>query len=315
MNRALIYLDGESPEDAFELLDAASRMYGDESYESYGFLLNGDEARFLGHFDHLLRIQDPNLKPYDLKAVCRAIGTLHEKYGFHSILMSASPRERMLAPRVAMRLETGLVADVTEIRRTTDKLELIRPAYSGRVMAAIEVTGPGPVMLTVRSGVFNDGRTGIKTTTIVNLGSLVPESGGIRLLEAREKPKDYDIRESDVLISGGGGIAGEFEVLKDLARVLGGHVSASRAVVDQGIADRSIQVGQSGKTVSPKLYMALGINGAIQHVEGLKDVDTVISVNTNGNAPICSLSDIVVEGDAHAFTMKLLKKIQREERT
>ncbi len=313
MKRALIYLDGDYAEDAFELLSAASRIYGDDSYESYGLLLNGDADRFAGHFDCLLQLNDPHLREYDQKAVCCAIGRLQEEYCFHSILMPATPCGRMLAPRVAMRLGTGLVADVTEICRSSETLELIRPAYSGRIMAAIEITGNGPVMLTVRSGIFNYEDRGDKETRLIELDSLVPVSGGIRLLETRGKKRDYDIRESDVLISGGGGIAKDFDVLKDLAHVLGGHVSASRAVVDQGIADRAIQVGQSGKTVSPGLYMALGINGAIQHVEGLKNVENIISVNTNRNAPICSLSDIVVEGDAHTFIMRLLEKIKMEE--
>jgi electron transfer flavoprotein alpha subunit len=100
-----------------------------------------------------------------------------------------------------------------------------------------------------------------------------------------------------------------------LAETLGGTVSASRKLVDQGIAPRNIQVGQSGKIVSPKLYIALGINGAIQHVEGLRDIETIISVNTSAKAPICSLSDIVVEGDAKDFIEKLLLKIHNNQHT
>jgi len=112
-----------------------------------------------------------------------------------------------------------------------------------------------------------------------------------------------------VLVSGGGGVIGQFHHLERLACKLGGQVSASRKIVDHGIAPRSIQVGQSGKRVSPKLYIALGINGAVQHVEGLKQVGSIISVNLDRNAPICSLSDIVVEGDAVTFIEKLVKMI------
>jgi len=104
-------------------------------------------------------------------------------------------------------------------------------------------------------------------------------------------------------------------VSTNLATLLHGEVSASRAIVDKGIVSRAIQVGQSGKTVSPSLYIALGIHGAIQHIEGLKDVDFIISVNTNKNAPICSISDIVVEGDALTFIHRLVEKIERGKNT
>nr|MDA3941003.1 FAD-binding protein [Spirochaetia bacterium] len=113
-----------------------------------------------------------------------------------------------------------------------------------------------------------------------------------------------------VLISGGGGITGGIPQLYSLAEELNGKVSASRRIVDQGLAPRNIQVGHSGKTVSPRLYMALGINGAMQHVEGLRNVESIISVNTARNAPICSLSDIVVEGDAREFVESLTTRIK-----
>lgn len=108
----------------------------------------------------------------------------------------------------------------------------------------------------------------------------------------------------------GGGTARSFHKLESLADVLDGQVSASRKIIDKGIVSRSVQVGQSGKTVRPKLYMALGISGAIQHVEGLKNVENIIAVNTNRSAPICSLSDIVVEGDASEFIDKMVQRIR-----
>jgi len=218
----------------------------------------------------------------------------------------------MLAPRLAMRLNTGLVADVTAIRHEGDQLLAIRPAYSGRIMAAIEFVGDGPVMMSIRPGVFHWDRPTDKNTQTEIMTPANVCAGTMRRLAVKTKEQTYDIRESDVLVSGGGGMIGHFHELQRLAQTLGGQVSASRKIVDQGIAPRSIQVGQSGKTVSPKLYLALGINGAVQHVEGLRQVKNIISVNLNKNAPICSLSDIVVEGDAVTFIHKLVEKIEQE---
>ncbi|MRR32189.1 electron transfer flavoprotein subunit alpha/FixB family protein, partial [bacterium] len=227
---------------------------------------------------------------------------------------------RMIAPRLAMRLQAGLVADVTAINREGNELLAIRPAYSGRMLASIRFAGEGPVMMSIRPGVFHSENSGASrenspvdwTTRIEPFVPRQVRDGKIRRLSVTKKEQIYDIRESDVLVSGGGGVIGKFHHLERLARKLGGQVSASRKIVDQGSAPRSIQVGQSGKRVSPKLYIALGINGAIQHVEGLKQVEHIISVNINKDAPICSLSDIVVEGDAVTFIEKLVHKIEEE---
>jgi electron transfer flavoprotein alpha subunit len=129
------------------------------------------------------------------------------------------------------------------------------------------------------------------------------------LVGRRSKDPPGDIRDAEILISGGGGVLGSFAELEKLASAMGGRVAASRRAVDVGVAARTIQVGQSGRTVSPTLYMALGIDGAGQHIEGLRNIESIISVNTNRHAPICSISDIVVEGDASEFIERLCRRI------
>ena len=121
-----------------------------------------------------------------------------------------------------------------------------------------------------------------------------------------------DIRESEVLVSGGGGVLRHFGKLELLAKELNGMVAASRRAVDSGLAPRQIQVGQSGKTVSPRLYVAIGISGSIQHVVGIKNAEHIIAVNSNRYAPICSIADIVVEGDATEFIEKMVERIRKE---
>jgi electron transfer flavoprotein alpha subunit len=269
------------------------------------------DHRVGGAFDYVIRLEGDALESHDAVAAASCIEELHEDHGFNAILIPATPFGRMLAPRAAMRLRVGLVADVTGIRRRGDEVEMVRPAFSGRMLAGVVSVGPGPLMMTVRRNVFSAAHRGLKPTTMLYHGPRTPHGSRVRLVERRERDVSSDIRESDVLVSGGGGVERSFDRLEALARALGGMVSASRKVVDSGTAPRRIQVGQSGRTVSPRLYLALGISGSIQHVVGLKSAEHVIAVNTDRHAPICALSDIVVEGDAREFIPRLLERIEQ----
>jgi len=204
-----------------------------------------------------------------------------------------------------------LVADVTDIEVHDGVIEMIRPAYSGKLMAQIVSTGHGPLMMTVRAGVFQLKNVELKQPKRTTLQGKPAQASRILLLKTKDKTVVEDIRDSKILISGGGGVLDHFSRLQELASVLHAQVSASRRVVDSGVVHRKIQVGQSGKTVSPKLYIALGISGSVQHIEGLKNVETILAVNTNKNAPICSLATLVVEGDAVEFIDKLINKIKQ----
>lgn len=313
MKKCLIYLDPDHIQNSIDLLEVLRLMYPSEPYESYGVVINHTFHEAIGLFDYMIQVNDEEIVPYNLRIVTELVTALYEQYGFDTILIPATWGGRMLAPRLAVRLHTGLTADVTDISHTdSGELEMIRPAFSGRMMAGIVNKGNGPVMMSVRQNVFQYINENRKDTKTIDFSFQAIVNNNIRQISVEEKQKSYDIRESEVLISGGAGVSRGFERLKDLAEALNGQVAASRQIVDKGIAPRSIQVGQSGKTVSPKLYMAIGIYGAIQHVEGLKNVENIISVNTNSNAPICSLSDIVVEDDALVFIDRLLERIRRD---
>ncbi|MFO7731067.1 MAG: electron transfer flavoprotein subunit alpha/FixB family protein [Spirochaetia bacterium] len=316
MKRTLIFQDTEQIEHSIDLLAVAEKMYGEESFESYAFVTDSIDSSgnsvgpLSGFFQKIIHVGRQVVEPNDQIGICAVLAQLQKEYQFDSILVPATPFGRMVAPRLAKRLHTGIVADITDIRRQNGSVEIIRPAYSGRLMAAIVSRGSGPVMMSVRPGVFKyTGRGGVETE--LSEYTTPPETrSSLKTLEVKKKQIFYDIRESKVLISGGGGVLRGFSGLQRLADALHGRVAASRKIVDKGIAPRSIQVGQSGRTVSPRLYIALGINGAIQHVEGMKNIESIISVNTNRNAPICSLSDIVVEGDAMEFVDKLTDRIE-----
>jgi electron transfer flavoprotein alpha subunit len=311
MKKALIYLDQEAPRESIDLLEASDQMFGRGAYSSYGFFVGRRCGEAEGVFDFLVRVDDARIAAHDIINLTNCLEELHIEHGFDAILIPATTFGRMLAPRVAMRLRAGLVAEVTNIRRDDGALQLVRPAFSGRMLASVASRGGPPVMMSVGRNVFScaSGR-GKATQTLAHSPRNI-ESPRVRLLERRERPKTKDIRESEVLVSGGGGVLRHFDKLELLAKELGGMVAASRRVVDSGLAPRQIQVGQSGKTVSPRLYIAIGISGSIQHVVGLKNAQQIIAVNSNRYAPICSIADIVVEGDANEFIERMIERIRQ----
>ncbi|TDO84351.1 electron transfer flavoprotein alpha subunit apoprotein [Halanaerobium saccharolyticum] len=314
MKKSLVYIDPENVQNSIEILEVVAQIHQEEDFKSYGALINNSTSiQGLHQFDYIINIQNQNLKNYDPVAVTDVMEQLNKKYNFDSIIIPATHFGRMLAPRLAMRLHVGLVADVTKINHNGENLELVRPAFSGRIMAGIITEARKPIMLSVRQNVFAYDVQADKEAEVIDYQPENFKQGEIELLNIQENNISYDIRESEILVSGGGGTLKNFDQIKLLADKLNAEVSASRKIIDNGKADRNIQVGQSGKTVSPDLYIALGISGAIEHVAGLKNIDNIIAVNINKSAPICSLSDIVVEGDALEFVKKLSDKIDENE--
>ena len=309
MNKVLIVIDPQTPVLALELLEAAAKI-ANGCIASYAFCFGKCAPCIDGHFDYCL-FTDAPIAPHDTLNAAMYIERLHAQYHFNAILFPATTWGRQLAPRTAMEIGAGLVADITAIDCEGGCVRLVRPAFDGKLLAVIECVGEGPLMASVRSGVFRYVGEGRKDTKLIAFTPESPLPSGISLLSIEPKPPSADIRECKILVSGGGGVEETFEALAPLAKALDGQVSASRRLVDSGIATRAIQVGQTGKTVSPQVYFAIGIHGALQHIEGLRGVGCVISVNTNRNAPICSISDVVVEGDGAAFARKLAQRINR----
>lgn len=309
-SKVLIFLDTYNLVHSIDLLEVAERLFN-KTVETYGLVTTKDLQQSTGYFDYLFEGIQNDKDSYDSEKVADYVEKIHEIHKFDAILLPATFIGRMLAPRIAMRLHTGLVADVTDLNCEGKTIEMIRPAFSGKIMASIVNVGNGPIMMTVRQNVFQYNGYPQKKTVVLKGQEPVQMSDNLAILDIEDKNVSYDIRDSEVLISGGGGANQVFHRLEELSGLLKGNVSASRKIVDQGLASRAVQVGQSGKTVTPKLYIAVGIDGAIQHVEGLKNVEHIISVNLNKNAPICALSDIVVQGDAGQFVEKLIERINR----
>ena len=238
------------------------------------------------------------------------------------MLYGASSIGRDLAPRVSARVHTGLTADCTklDIDPETKLLAMTRPAFGGNIMATILCENHRPQMATVRPGVMKalpkdvNAKGEVKEIKV----ELTDSDMNVKIREViKAEKKAVDITEAKYLVSGGRGIGSAefFGTLKELADVLGGEISSSRANVDAGWIDRSRQVGQTGKTVRPDLYMACGISGAIQHVAGMEGAEFIVAINKNDTAPIFDIADLGVVGDVKVIIPKLteaIKKIKAE---
>jgi len=267
--------------------------------------------------DEAIYVDHPTLEEYMTEPYTKALTAIIEETKPEIVLLGATSIGRDLAPRFSARIETGLTADCTslEIDEETKNLLMTRPAFGGNIMATIICPDHRPQCATVRTGVMialeKSERTGVIREFDAKLTS---EDQNITILETVKSTKKMkDITEANILVSGGRGVgkAENVEVLQDLASTLGGEVAASRAVVDAGFMKKDRQVGQTGKTVRPDLYLACGISGAIQHLAGMEDSELVIAINKDASAPIFEVADVGIVGDMHRILPKLVTEIEK----
>ena len=246
------------------------------------------------------------------------------------VLVGATAIGRDLGPRVSARVATGLTADCTVLEigdfpinpipnqeQKHNQLLMTRPAFGGNTIATIACPDNRPQMATVRPGVMQkiDRIDGAKAEVIEFNPGFTPDNKYVEILEVVKSVKDtVDIMDAKILVSGGRGVgsAENFKLLQDLADVLGGTVSCSRAVVDSGWMERDYQVGQTGKTVRPNLYFAIGISGAIQHVAGMEESDIIIAINKDADAPIFDVADYGIVGDLNKIVPALTQALKAE---
>lgn len=274
--------------------------------------------------DTLYVADDKRLSPYTTQAHSEVLINLFKEIDPQIALMGATAVGRDLGPKVSSALHSGLTADCTDLvigdhedkkakRTYKNLLYQIRPAFGGNIIATIINPDCRPQMATVREGVMKqeiasadyDGK-------VVNL-DMDKYLGDIKLLvevlERHIEQKDIDIKSAPIVVAGGYGVGSKenFDLLTDLANLLGGEVGASRAAVDSGYAHHDRQIGQTGTTVRPKLYIACGISGQIQHTSGMEESSKIISINTDINAPINKIADYVIEGDIATIIPKMIR--------
>lgn len=268
--------------------------------------------------EKILVVDGPEYKNYTTDAYTYALCTLVEIYGPTSMLIGATNHGRDLGPRVACRLKTGLTADCTslDIDAESGNVAWTRPAFGGNLMATILCPDHRPQIGTVRPGVFKKSLETEEKAVIINEKiHMDPKDIRTQILEILRDLEDekVDLEGAEIIVSGGRGVGGPegFEPVRVLAKELGGTVGASRAAVDAGWIPHAHQVGQTGKTVGPKLYIACGISGAIQHLAGMSGSDCVVAINKDPDAPIFGVADYGIVGDLFEVLPLLVEEIQK----
>lgn len=318
-------VDGEIARVSYELLGEGKKLAATLNTEVTAVVLGNKLENLVDKLadhgaDKVIVVEDPALEIYMTEPYTHSMTEVVNEYKPDVVLYGATAIGRDLAPRVAARTHTGLTADCTrlEVQEKTDNLLMTRPAFGGNVMATILCPNHRPQMATVRPGVMQQAEKAanpdcqVVKYTVPNLDSFK----NVEVLEVIKKESErVDIMDVDVLVSGGRGMGSveNFQLLEELADVLGGSVSASRAAVDAGWEEKDRQVGQTGKTVRPNLYIASGISGAIQHVAGMEESDIIIAINKDETAPIFDVADFGVVGDATKIIPMLTKEIKAKQ--
>ena len=278
--------------------------------------------------DRIIVVDDPELKEYRTETYAHALAEVIKKYKPEIMLVGATAIGRDLGPRVSARIHTGLTADCTQLEigdfpinpipgreQLHNQLLMTRPAFGGNTIATIACPNFRPQMATVRPGVMQKAERVEGAQAVIeefNPG-FVPNNKYVEILDIVKAVSDVeDIMDAKILVSGGRGVgsAENFKLLDDLAEALGGTVSCSRAVVDAGWKSKDLQVGQTGKTVRPHVYFAIGISGAIQHLAGMEESDIIIAINKDETAPIFDVADYGIVGDLNKILPALTEKIK-----
>ena len=278
--------------------------------------------------DKVIVVDDPELKEYRTEPYAHALASVINEFKPDIMLVGATAIGRDLGPRVSARVHTGLTADCTQLdigdfpmvaipgkEQKHNQLLMTRPAFGGNTIATIACPDFRPQMATVRPGVMQKAErvAGAKAEVIEFNPGFTPDNKYVEILEVVKAVSDVaDIMDAKILVSGGRGVGSpeNFKMLEDLADALGGTVSCSRAVVDSGWKPRDLQVGQTGKTVRPQVYFAIGISGAIQHVAGMEESDIIVAINKDENAPIFDVADYGIVGDLNKIVPALTEQIK-----
>ena len=327
-------VDNELSGIAFELLGKAKELASDLGTDVTAVLIGSDVKGLTDELaeygaDKVIVVDDPELKEYRTEPYAHALSSVINEYKPEIVLVGATAIGRDLGPRVSARVQTGLTADCTvleigdfpinaipgqEDKQKHNQLLMTRPAFGGNTIATIACPDNRPQMATVRPGVMQkiEPKKGAKAEVIEYNPGFTPNNKYVEILDIVKDLSDtVDIMDAKILVSGGRGVGEEgFGMLRELADVLGGEVSCSRAVVDNGWQSRDIQVGQTGKTVRPNVYFAIGISGAIQHVAGMEESDIIIAINKDETAPIFDVADYGIVGDLNKIVPALTEKLR-----
>ena len=325
-------VDGELGSIAFELIGKGKELADDLGTEVTAVLL-GSNIRGLADqlaeygADHVIVVDDPKLETYRTEPYAQALAGVINEYKPEIMLVGATAIGRDLGPTVSARVKTGLTADCTSLEigqfplnaapenAKQNQLLMTRPAFGGNTIATIACPDNRPQMATVRPGVMlkRERQVGAKADIIDFKPDLTENNKYVEILNIVKDVKEtVNIADAKILVSGGRGVgsAENFKLLDDLAEAIGGTVSCSRAVVDAGWKPKDLQVGQTGQTVRPNVYFAIGISGAIQHTAGMEESDIIIAINKDETAPIFDVADYGIVGDLNKIVPALTEALK-----
>ncbi len=325
-------VDGELSSIALELLGKAHELAEPLKTDVTAVLIGSNVkglCNTLAEYgaDHVILVDDPKLETYRTEPYAQALAGVINEYKPEIMLVGATAIGRDLGPTVSARVATGLTADCTGldigdfplqpqegVEQKHNQLLMTRPAFGGNTIATIACPNNRPQMATVRPGVMvkRDPEKGKTPDIIEYKADLTENNKYVEILNiVKDMGKKVDIQSAKILVSGGRGVGSpeNFKILDELAEAIGGTVSCSRAVVDSGWKPKDLQVGQTGKTVRPNVYFAIGISGAIQHVAGMEESDIIIAINKDESAPIFDVADYGIVGDLNKVVPLLTKAI------
>lgn len=326
-------VDNELSGIAFELLGEAGRLAKPLETEVTAVLLGKDVSGLVDQLaeygaDKVIVVDDPALETYRTEPYAQALTAVINEFKPEIMLVGATAIGRDLGPTVSARVATGLTADCTLLEigdfpinpipnqeQKHNQLLMTRPAFGGNTIATIACPDNRPQMATVRPGVMQkiDPVPGAKAEVIEYNPGFTPDNKYVEILEIVKEVSDVvDIMDAKILVSGGRGVGSKenFKILQDMADAIGGTVSCSRAVVDSGWMPKEMQVGQTGKTVRPNVYFAIGISGAIQHTAGMEESDIIVAINKDDTAPIFDVADYGIVGDLNKIVPKLTEALK-----
>ena len=327
-------VDNELSGIAFELLGEAGRLAANLEEKTVTAVLLGSNVKGLADqlaeygADRVIVVDDPALETYMTEPYAHALASVIDEFKPEIMLVGATAIGRDLGPTVSARVATGLTADCTQLEigdfplvaipgkeQKHNQLLMTRPAFGGNTIATIACPDNRPQMATVRAGVMqkNAPVAGRKAEIVEFNPGFEKNNKYVEIMEVVKAVSDVaDSMDAKILVSGGRGVgsAENFKILQDLADAIGGTVSCSRAVVDNGWMPKDLQVGQTGKTVRPQVYFAIGISGAIQHVAGMEESDLIIAINKDEDAPIFDVADYGIVGDLNKIVPQLTEAIK-----
>ncbi len=308
---------------SFELLNEANKLVAKVKHLNYhvvavvlGYNISDLTKEIIGHgADKVIVCDDELLEKYSTQYYCDVLSLVVNEYNPDSLLIGATVLGRDLAPRVSARVNTGLTADATMINVCDEDSEqalllVTRPAFGGNLYGTIVCPNTRPQMATIRPNVFEIGAFDkTKVGEVINFEVKITDLPQVVSTAITKKEiKGVNIASANFIISVGRGMAKHLDVAKEVCESLNATMACSRAIVDEGLAEKEIQVGQTGTTVRPNVYIACGISGAAQHIAGMENADYIIAINTDPNAAIFSIANMGIVGDA-SVVLKELKNL------